>query len=180
MTDGAHTYIGADNALKTILGGEDPEPNVEEPLDFETRVRTIQIDPVEDLGYDGGATATARLILEAYEKYPQLTELSDSNVYLHNGDEEGKIDWNNPIVLNVTLYEVIKKLYPQYYDGLFTALTGFMWGWAVNAARTILDLGPLPNPAIMTFVPPSDEAGGATIDELIDGFDEAIKEAEES
>jgi hypothetical protein len=33
-------------------------------------------------------------------------------------------------------------------------LTGFMWGWAVNAVRRCLELPPVPNPAIITLKDP--------------------------
>ena len=160
-SDGAHLGIDAKSALGVILGGKE-EPEGKEPIEFEKMVRFAPLGPVKELDYGGGANATARLVLEAYENYPQLTELSDSWVYLRGLD--GKIDWDKPIVLNVTLYEVVKKLNPEHQE-LFSSLTGFMWGWAVNAARSILDLGPLPNPAIVE-AGSSDVGGGVSTDEL--------------
>lgn len=58
-------------------------------------------------------------------------------------------EYRYKVVLNVNLYDVVKQLHPEYQP-LFDDLTGFMWGWAVNAARHILKLGAVPNPAIIT------------------------------
>ncbi len=147
MTDGAHLNIGAESAMKTILGSKDEE----EPLSaeaFEKKIREATILDGDDFDYDAASAFTARLVLEAYERYPMLRDHSDNTEYLTGKD--GKIDWNNPIPTNRTLYEIIKRIYPEHLS-VFRDLTGFMWGWAVNAARNILDLGPLPNPALMTL-----------------------------
>lgn len=44
------------------------------------------------------------------------------------------------------LYDVMKA---EGIDLAELELTGFMWGWAVNAARKVLGDGPVPNPAIV-------------------------------
>ena len=147
--DGAHLNIGAESAMKKIVGGEElPEPMTNE--EFEQSIRTAPIE--EGLGYDGGANACARIILETYEKYPELQHMTDSRTYLHGAD--GEIDWNNAIATNTTFTDVFNKLHPEgtpEHDLVIVELSGFMWGWAINAARKILGLGPLPNPALMTI-----------------------------
>jgi len=144
-TDGAQQNIPAESAMKFIVGGGE-YPEALDDLSFEAMIREAPL--TGDLGYEGGANAAARLILEAYERYPQTRELAEDHLYLANG-EDGKIDWNNPIYLTVTLYDVIKKIYPQHQEEIWDYLTGFMWGWAVNAARKIAGLSPRANPAIM-------------------------------
>ena len=138
--NGAHLGIKARDALSAIFGGGDDYELVE---DFESYIRnaTFDIDcqPLDE-AYNAAAAAAARLVLEAYEEYPALTEMSDQSVYLT--DKQG--NKNYKIKLNRDLYEVVKEIYPEQ-DDLFRGLTGFMWGWAVNAARSILGLGPLPN-----------------------------------
>ena len=48
----------------------------------------------------------------------------------------------------------MKRVEPEWhaahYD-VFGEMTGFMWGWGVNAARRCLDLLPVHNPAILTI-----------------------------
>lgn len=150
MTDGAHQGIDAESAMKFIVGGEDhPEQMSDE--EFEQMIRKAPLEG--DLDYSGGANAMARILLEALEKHPQLRDLPDGHEYLMTSDgqifrtDEG---WS-PIALNVDLYDVIKRLHPEHQETIFDNLTGFMWGWAVNASRKILGLGPVPNPAIMTI-----------------------------
>lgn len=153
MNDGAHMNIGAESALGAVLGSEEtPERMTDE--EFERVIRTAPIAP--GLGYEGGANACARIILDAYEAYPELQDMTDSRTYLHLAD--GDIDWSNPISTNRTLTDVIKRLYPEgtpEHDHVIVDLTGFMWGWAVNAARKVLGLGPVPNPALVTIEIPS-------------------------
>lgn len=49
-------------------------------------------------------------------------------------------------VLHRSLYDELKDR-GVAIDAL--DLTGFMWGWAANAARYCVELPPAPNPAIM-------------------------------
>ena len=145
-SDGAHLNIGVEDAAKAIIGGqEQPEPITDEQ--FESMIWNAPIH--ENLGYNGGGNAMARIILEAYEKYPELQDLADEYVYL--GDT---LMTDNPIVLNVTLYDVLKKLHdtnsPEY-KFVMVELTGFMFGWALNAARKIRGLSPMQNPALMVL-----------------------------
>ncbi len=157
MTDGAHFNVGAEAAMKAVIGGEVP-PTPPTDYEFEQQIRNAPIRTPDgrkaEFTYDSAANAIARIVLEAYEQYPQLQEMSDDHVFLRTKDD--KIDWSNPIALNVTLYDVIKKLHPEgtIEREVMADATGFMWGWAMNAARKILGLGPVPNPAIMTIKVP--------------------------
>ena len=81
MSDGAHQGVGAERALGTILGGED-QPHEEEKKTPAQVLDSIREQSFEDLDYGGTANACARLILEAYETYPQLRDHPVKSVYL--------------------------------------------------------------------------------------------------
>lgn len=148
MTDGAHLNVKADDAMGKIVGGVEVEEFLTD-ADFEKMIR--EAIAIEIFSYDGASNRTARLVLEAYEKYPMLQSQPDSQSYLV--DRDGEINYE--IKTGVTLYNIIKEIYPE--EEVFSELTGFMWGWAVNAARNILDLEPLPNPALFTIEVPDEE-----------------------
>lgn len=155
MTDGAHLGIGAEAAMEKIVGGKEIEEEaVMTDEEFEAYVRGIDYSDPNSLGYDAGATAIARMVLEAYETYPQLQKLGASAETLC--DQDGKAVWTEEqhlIYVGGDLYEIIKLIHG--HDSIEVKVmrqsTGFMWGWAVNAARSILGLDPVANPAILTF-----------------------------
>ncbi len=148
-SDGASMGVNADRALETILGGEE-QPAKEEQKTPAAMEAEIRAQGFENLSYGTCATATARLILEAYDKYPQLKALPSEQEYLR--DATGKMLW--PAVhLTVSIYDVLKELHaedPQKLE-ILTGLTGFMWGWAFNAVRYCQSEPPVPNPALMTI-----------------------------
>ena len=149
MSDGANLNMKADESMKAILGS-DEEPEQLSDEEFEARIRTAPI--LDDFDYDNCSTYMARLVLEAYEKYPVMQELPMEARYLTLAD--GSTDFDNFYAIDTTLYDVMRKLHDDDsigYEKAFSASTGFMWGWAVNAARHVLDLGPVPNPALVTF-----------------------------
>ncbi len=153
-SDGAHHGVGAERALKTILGG-DPQPTEEEKESIEEMRSRILSAPIESKSYDGTATACARLILEAWAKYPALTECPLENMYLMGKDGQMVLLDNRPVVLVPGVYEALKRIYEDRPEAMevFDELTGFMWGWAVNAALRCMDLPPEPNPAIVEIGP---------------------------
>jgi hypothetical protein len=54
--------------------------------------------------------------------------------------------------------EVLRRDFPDRASALSDlGLTGFMWGWAVNAARYSLELPLEPNPAIVVLPVGPDE-----------------------
>lgn len=139
------TNMDAESALDGVFGS----PTSIMPDDvFERMIRDAAKAPFgKDLGYSGAANACALLILNMYTKYPETTKLPESHFCITASSGEF-------IPLNVNIYDVLKRLHPvdtDEYKYVLSELTGFMWGWAVNAARKILDLEALPNPAVMTF-----------------------------
>jgi len=152
MSDGAHLGIGAERAMKTIVGGE-PHPTEAECETIEQMRARILAAPIESKSYDGAATACARLILEAWKKYPQLIEVPHTGVYLNNAD--GQMVWEEcggAVTLVPGLHDALKQVYRERPEALavLSGLTGFQWGWAVNAALRCIDQPPVQNPAIVT------------------------------
>lgn len=159
MTDGAHLGIGAKTALGKIIGGKEiPEDSVMSEAEFEAHIRGIDYSDVTVLTYDTSATAIAKMVLDALEKYPVLQTVPTEKVYLR--DEDGAVlspdkdenyGFQKMIPISADLYAVLKLLYGanSIEVEILKDSTGFMWGWAVNAARSILGLGPVPNPAII-------------------------------
>ncbi len=150
MGDGAHLHVGAEEAMKAVIGGGEPTQMTD--AEFESMIRTATIIPEGDAGfdYDTCSLACARLVLDAYEKYPILQTVPTEARYLKLAN--GESDWENFYAIDTTLYDVMRKLYDDdsdEYKHVFIGLSGFMWGWAVNAARTVLGLGPVPNPALI-------------------------------
>ena len=99
-------------------------------------------------------SACARLILEAFKKYPQLVEVPSENTYLLGMDGRMVyLEGGGAVVLVPGVYDALKAIYADRTDALavFSGLSGFMWGWAYNAAMRCLDLPPVPNPALMTI-----------------------------
>ena len=149
--DGADIGVGAERALGTVLGGE-PQPTDEEQQTVEEMLDRILSAPIEAKSYDGAATACARIIIEAWDRYPPLKYVPSEALYLKGGDGMLVYAADGGLVkIGVGLHEVLKRLHaddsPE--SEVLAGLSGFMWGWAVNAARRCAGLGPVPNPAIM-------------------------------
>jgi len=155
MGDGAQANIDAGTAMRAIIGGGDIPDELPTDMTFAETIRAAEL-PEEWVsggdGYAAYANYAALIVLRIYEKYPMTQGLSDEPEYLRDGD--GTIDWTRPIALNVTLYNVVKQLHTDENGPArrcLSALSGFQWGWAVNAARKIVGLGPVPNPALLTI-----------------------------
>jgi hypothetical protein len=96
----------------------------------------------EPLDYSECARRVARTILEYYLADPRRASIPTETVY------QEPVDWSNPVVAERGLYDVMKD---DGYPLGDLGLTGFQWGWAVNAARRCVELPPAPNPAILTI-----------------------------
>lgn len=141
MSDGAHLGVSADRALGTILGGE-PSPEEDEQMGvIEFRAYIMQPDQ-EALDYGEAARRVARMILEFFMADPHRATIPTETVY------QQPVDWSNPVVLERDLYAVMKDNGIPLAD---LGLSGFQWGWAVNAARRCVELEPVSNPAIVTI-----------------------------
>lgn len=151
-SDGAHVGVGAERALSTILGGE-PEP-------AETGEKTMSpvemrkhLEAAQPNFYDGTAAYAGKLILHFLLDDPTRTSIPTENVYdMERFRAEGE-PWNRfgEYLSEPGLYEVMKDAGEPWNEIGRLDLTGFMWGWAVNAARYCVELPPKPNPALLTI-----------------------------
>lgn len=148
MSDGAHQGIGAERALKTILGGE-PAPTKDEGADRESMERRILSVTYPPTTYDDAALYTARFILTTLRAHPEIaSQPVDSELDLKN---------STPVHIIMSRKgwgDLLKEADPVGYAAAVEGITGFMWGWAVNAVRYVLDLPAVSNPAIIEIEEP--------------------------
>lgn len=156
--DGAHLGVGAERALDTILGGKEQPAEKEKQTSEQVYARLKAATIADCNSYDGGATYCGKLVLDFYEAHPealewpaeQQYEVSDEPPADGKGFQMGE-KWHVPI--GPDLYESVKThSTKEDYEKCFSELTGFMWGWAVNAARYALSQRPVPNPALVEIV----------------------------
>lgn len=126
--DGAHLGVAAGKALEAVLGGK--QPTDEERLsqqEFAEWIRSTPFD-LKDIEGENPYTEASRWLALRY-----LTILEDA-----------------PAIDADTAYQVFKTKWPD--DAKEAGdMTGFMHGWAWNAARHTLKYNPQPNPAIITI-----------------------------
>ena len=145
--DGAQLGYDAKQALGAVLGGEQPAP--EEAMSAEQMAAEIMALEGDPNTYEGTANWCAKLIVLWLQANPQRASEPTEMEYDWNGDPDRGSDGMKPeFVKSIGWYEQMKR------DGVELAdldLTGFMWGWAVNAARRIVELPEVPNPAILNI-----------------------------
>lgn len=149
MSDGAHLGISAEEAMKAAIGGVEPT-TVETVGEMRDRILSTTID--EATSYDGTATYMAKIIIEAFMADPALAQVPTENVY--EEDANGRLVFNAAGGLTLVtdgLWTVLKARMSPADLAAVEGMTGFMWGWAVNAARRCVELPPVPNPAIITI-----------------------------
>lgn len=146
MGDGAHIGVGAGRALDTILGGAEQPDDEERQTAEEMRAEIMALTENPNT-YDGTAKWTAKFILDWLLANPGRAQEPTETVYDWNGDPDHGADGMKPeFTKAVGWYDLMKR------DGVDLAdlgLSGFMWGWAVNAARRCLELPAVANPAII-------------------------------
>jgi hypothetical protein len=126
VSDGAHEGILPTRAMHTIVGG-DPAPAPDEGLSAEQMRAWIESAPDAPESYDDCARRAAHLILLHWKQYPEHAQADPYALYDH-------IKASSP-----DIKQKIKAL----------ELTGFQWGYAVNAARRVNELPPQRNPALI-------------------------------
>jgi hypothetical protein len=99
--------------------GGEPSPGEDEQMGV-IEWRDWIMQPDQPLDYGECARRVARAILEFWMEDPQRATIPPENVYETHG---------------IPLDEL--------------GITGFQWGWGVNAARRCVELPPVPNPAIV-------------------------------
>lgn len=151
--DGAAMGVGAERALKTILGGQ-PQPDEEEMESVEAmRNRLLTMTKPEEWSYGSAADWCAALILRYFLADPRRASIPTEAEYDWEGDPDRGTQGTKPeFTRSIGLYETMKRDgHAEELEDL--GLTGFQWGWAVNAARRCVELGPVPNPAILSIEP---------------------------
>jgi hypothetical protein len=138
-----------DAALAGALGGEEPKRRMtrEEMREY------ILSAPENPKSYDDFGRFAAKMVFEFLERHPEAATMPADSKHEWPVKADGSFDWNaKPKIVVEGLYEYIKRTEPGNAALLSDAgMTGFMWGWAVNAARSCLDLPPVHNPAIVTI-----------------------------
>jgi hypothetical protein len=149
--DGAHLGVSAARALDTILGGK-PSPSADEQMDAETFRIWIKTADRED-SYGEAARLCARYLLEYLTAHPEDSTLPLDPTYNWDraraelGRSPDSIEEMNRYRTGEGLWDRAAAVTPQLRQ---MDLTGFMVGWAFNAARRCLELPPAANPAILT------------------------------
>lgn len=152
--DGAHLGVGAERALETILGGKE-QPSDDErvtPEQMAERILAAAGRGGEPASYGDCADMAAGMVLALYRDSPGTREWPAERghhyelegVDLDHWQEGARIVWDGP-----DLYKAVSAFTDGKLDAL--GITGFQWGWAVNAARFALGAPAEPNPAIITI-----------------------------
>jgi hypothetical protein len=152
MSDGAHAGVDAERALGTILGGEPAPDETGEKTMSPVEMRAKLEAQEQPEGYDGTATYAGKLILHFLLDDPSRASIPNENVYDREAFRRDGKPWDkfSDYIVQAGLYEVMRDAGEPWAEVTRLDLTGFMWGWAVNAARYCVELPPVPNPAIIT------------------------------
>lgn len=153
--DGAHLGIDAKSALGLVMGKDEEEaPERVDPAGMRKRILAAATRGGGPLGYDDCGEMAAGMVLMFYEAHPEATTWPVERAHHWERDgqqvDPGKDGWEGLQYVGdgPDLYAEVNSFTDGKLDGF--GLTGFLWGWAVNAARYALDLPPEPNPAIIT------------------------------
>ena len=156
MSDGANIGVSSERALKTILGGAPPASEDERRTPGQLREFVEQQRGTS--GYDATACEACWRVLLTFEARPETKTWPAEIPYEVTCD----CDPSNPAPghfkehyrpVGPNLYAAVR----EHTDGIGDmgiadlGLTGFQWGWAVNAAKYIVGAPPVPNPAILTI-----------------------------
>jgi hypothetical protein len=110
--------------------------------------------PDEPASYNDAGRAAGKLVLEYLTRHPEDRYLP----------AEARHEWPNglgepAVEVAPGIYDNMKRSEPDLATRLDNLdLTGFLWGWGVNAAKYALELPPVANPAILTVVVPDEGA----------------------
>lgn len=164
MSDGAHAGVGAARALDTILGNE-PQPSetgekTMSPVEMRAHIEAAPAPDSAEFDYDGAARFLAKHVLAYFLAHPEHAQLPASAKYefvesRERPDGEGWKEcgtdyWGRTVGIDLWQNCVKPSLSESDYEAV-SDFTGFMWGWAVNAARYCVELPPVPNPALVTI-----------------------------
>lgn len=146
-TDGAGDGLKATEGAERAIAGKPAPPKTLTPAEMASYLAGDD-NPwgTDEDGYNESARLLGRFILENLRAHADLQDAPIMSKYdLDSWDGNGPA----PVIvagLDKRLEVLDYAGYKQAVDGV----TGFMWGWAVNAARYALDLPQQPNPALVT------------------------------
>lgn len=148
MSDGAHQGVRPERAFQAVLGGEQPSEDEMESVE-DMRVRLLGLTREDATDYNSTAEYAASLILHfILEDAAQRIAIPVESEYDWSNFDSEVVPGKKPRLLRKGLYDVMKEAGPPYDEIGNLGLSGFMWGWAVNAARRCVNMPPKPNPAI--------------------------------
>jgi hypothetical protein len=152
--DGAHQGISADRAIETIIGGK-PEPGEDEQMSLPEFAAYVEAAPDSPGEYGDCARLVAKLVLRYLLSHPADALAPMENEYDPRAWKDPEVMKNGSGLANYVtrwgLYERIKIADPETHAKIQKlGITGFQWGWGVNAARRLCELPPQANPAILT------------------------------
>lgn len=142
-----------ESAMRQAIGGEEAEPYTAAQLLAD--IEAVSINNAMD-SYNDAALFAAKLILTWLLEDPQRAQSPAENDYAL--DDEGRMKWvdddGNPTDYGhgravVREYGWYDRMKADGYELATLGLSGFQWGWAVNAARRCVELPAVPNPAII-------------------------------
>lgn len=154
--DGADLGITAEDGMKAAMGA-DEEPATRTPVELQAEMEADQSNT-----YSGQANIVALALVRLFEKRPDLAtwpaEAEGAFFVKATGERATPeflraSEWDDMEFRKVDdrdLYAELKAARPDL-SSTFEGLTGFMWGWAVNAAKYVVGEPPVPNPAIITI-----------------------------
>lgn len=142
--DGAHEGLSARAGMELAIGGGE-EPKAQwTPAEMEAHLLAPDdLETVDD--YSEAARRCARFILLTMRAHPEIQQAPTETVY----------DWTDfhgegiPPIVQAGWDDLLRAADPEGYATATHGLSGFMWGWAVNAARYVLGLRRTKNPAIV-------------------------------
>lgn len=154
-SDGAELGVSAERALGTILGDQE-SPGEDEQMSDEAFEAWIRECPAIVNEYGETARLAAKRVLLFLEEFPEARTLAI--------ETEGA--WCDAAGVQLTQEQLREKLpegaeFLAVKEGLYDEmkrqgagladldLTGFMWGWAFNAAHKVLGLPSQPNPTLL-------------------------------
>lgn len=150
--DGADLGVDAGTALSAVFGGDQPSEKSHRSPD---QMRAYLMEQTGPSDYGGTAAYVGKLIFEALLEdphratYPMNTEYDWDAIH---ATPDYDVETMRAHTITKSLDDHLREEKPELMaeiDAL--GITGFMWGWAVNAARYCVELQPQPNPAIVSI-----------------------------
>lgn len=155
--DGADLGVTADRALRTVLGGGGQPAEDEMSAPDVVRGRIMDsLGRAEPRDYGDAADMAAGMVLTYLDRNPEASswpaERGGEWVDIETGDlwvddpQWDRMEYR--AAPGPSLYDQVNAMTEGRLSEL--RITGFQWGWAVNAAKYALGEPSVPNPAILT------------------------------